>query len=254
MSKKIFIQFFKLQNQKKISYQNIFNKILELIELLLAMSGYNIRNADFFRTVIMLFSITFSIYYIPNYQSLNFKLASFYFLLFEVAYMWTVCSILSKNGYSTIMISKYGEDKAYRTYVTILGFLFFHNAFSLGYVASSTPKTLGFYSPYLIYFIAPLFATGTIIKIWSAYVVKIDVYYWKDMFLNRKICEFVESGPYKILSNPMYGVGQLQGYAIALYYESLWGLLAAFINQFMVFAFYYFVEKKFIYRTYILNK
>jgi protein-S-isoprenylcysteine O-methyltransferase Ste14 len=61
-------------------------------------------------------------------------------------------------------------------------------------------------------------------KIWSAYVVGIPIYYWKDMFLGRKIGNFVVSGPYKYFNNPMYGVGQLQVYAIALYYDSLYGL------------------------------
>ncbi|TSA34984.1 MAG: hypothetical protein D4R64_10725 [Porphyromonadaceae bacterium] len=89
------------------------------------------------------------------------------------------------------------------------------------------------------------------IKIWSAKVVSIDIYYWKDMFLGKKITEFVETGPYKFLSNPMYGIGQLQAYALAIWYGSEIGLLAALINQVLIFSFYFTVEKKFIKRIYL---
>jgi protein-S-isoprenylcysteine O-methyltransferase Ste14 len=84
-------------------------------------------------------------------------------------------------------------------------------------------------------------------------VVSIDIYYWKDMFLGKKITEFVVTGPYKFLSNPMYGVGQLQAYALAIWYGSETGLMAAFVNQFLIFTFYFTVEKKFINRVYLSN-
>jgi protein-S-isoprenylcysteine O-methyltransferase Ste14 len=71
------------------------------------------------------------------------------------------------------------------------------------------------------------------------------------MFLGRKISEFVVSGPYKYFSNPMYGIGQLQVYAIAIYYNSMYGLIFGAINQALVFLFYFLVEKPFIIRTYI---
>jgi protein-S-isoprenylcysteine O-methyltransferase Ste14 len=92
---------------------------------------------------------------------------------------------------------------------------------------------------------------GFLIKMFAAKVVSIEIYYWKDMFLGRKICDFVVSGPYKYLSNPMYGFGQMQAYAAALWYGSGYGLLAAFLNQCLIFTFYFMVEKKFIERTYL---
>ena len=96
-----------------------------------------------------------------------------------------------------------------------------------------------------------LFVIGFVIKIWSAYTVGIDIYYWKDMFLGRKICEFVVSGPYKYFTNPMYGIGQIQAYALALWYGSSIGLIVALVNQLLVFTFYFLVEKPFIKRVYL---
>jgi protein-S-isoprenylcysteine O-methyltransferase Ste14 len=101
--------------------------------------------------------------------------------------------------------------------------------------------------------VALLFIAGSVIKLWSARVVGVGIYYWKDMFLGRKISDFVVSGPYKYFSNPMYGLGQLPAYAVALWYGSSTGLLVAFVNQVLVFSFFFLVEKKFIARVYLGN-
>jgi len=60
-----------------------------------------------------------------------------------------------------------------------------------------------------------------------------------------------QSGPYKYFKNPMYGLGQLQAYAMAIWYGSMYGLTAAFLNQVLIFTFYYLVEIRFINRVYI---
>jgi protein-S-isoprenylcysteine O-methyltransferase Ste14 len=135
-----------------------------------------------------------------------------------------------------------------------LGFCFFI-MLSLGFVASSTAGSFSIIDnkSLLLTIVAIPFAAGFIIKILAAKVVSIEIYYWKDMFLGRKICDFVVSGPYKYLSNPMYGFGQMQAYAAALWYGSGYGLLAALLNQALIFTFYFMFEKKFIERTYLMN-
>ena len=95
---------------------------------------------------------------------------------------------------------------------------------------------------------------GFVVKIWAAKVVSIDIYYWKDMFLGRKISKFAVIGPYKYFNNPMYGIGQLPAYAIAIFYGSMYGLLAVFFNQALLFSFYYIIEKNFINRTYLKSR
>jgi len=70
------------------------------------------------------------------------------------------------------------------------------------------------------------------------------------MFLGRKISDFVMTGPYRYFADPMYGVGQLQAYAITIWFGSISGLLAAFLNQCCLFSFNYLMEKKFITRVY----
>ena len=95
------------------------------------------------------------------------------------------------------------------------------------------------------------FIVGCVTKLWAASAVSVDIYYWKDMFLGRKVCDFVVTGPYQYLGNPMYGVGQLQAYAVAIWFGSPAGLAIAVINQCCVFLFYFAAEKPFIQRTYV---
>ena len=164
--------------------------------------------------------------------------------------------VLSKDGYRHWFVKKWGdENEGYLAFEAILGFLFFHNALSLGYVASSTAGNFSIMDnkELLFIIIAIPFITGFIIKIMAAKVVSIDIYYWKDMFLGRKICDFVVSGPYKYFSNPMYGIGQVQAYAAAIWYGSGYGLMAALLNQCLIFTFYFMFEKKFIERVYLNN-
>ena len=84
---------------------------------------------------------------------------------------------------------------------------------------------------------------GFIINIWSAMLIGTDVYYYKDLFLGRPVCGIIKKGPYKYLSNPMYGVGQFNGYGTALLSFSLVGVFAMGMNQMMMFLFFYNVEK-----------
>ena len=231
---------------------NLIKRVNHLFVLLISMIGYVPKNATIFRTIAFLFSLIFA-FYLGRYQTGNYYLAIFYFLLSEVCYLSFIIIVLSENGLRHWFTRIWGNiNEGYTAYETVLGFLFFHNAASIGYIASSSPGSLfPFIQNDLLFIIVViLFITGFTIKIWAAKVVGIEIYYWKDMFLGRKISDFVVSGPYKYISNPMYGIGQLQAYAIALWYGSVIGLTAALVNQLLIFSFYFFIERKFIKRIY----
>ena len=228
-------------------------KIMDLIEIVISMAGFVPRNATIFRIIIMVASLGFSIY-LTIYETLNPGIAIIYFLVAEILYLGFISSVLPENGLRHWFTRKWGDEKSgYRAYETILGFLFFHNGASIGYIASSSQGTLfNINDRGAIFMVLPLLiASGFIIKIWAAKVVSVDIYYWKDMFLGRRICDFAVTGPYKYFSNPMYGIGQLPAYASAIWYGSLNGLIAAFVNQLLIFTFYFLAEKKFIKRVYL---
>ncbi len=191
--------------------------------------------------------------YPGNHQPNNSNFIIIYFLLSEVSYIGFIAIVLSKNGRRHWFIRKWGdENNGFLTFKTILGFLFFHNGVSIGYFASANPDSLFSFinKDSLFIIVAILFISGFTVKILAARAVTIKIYYWKDMFLGRKISDFVDAVPYKFLRNPMYGVGQLQVYAIAIWYRSKYGLVAALLNQLLIFSFYFLVEKKFIRRVY----
>jgi len=239
----------------RTSLAKIPKTIYEYAVLVISIAGFVPRHATLPRVIAIASSIVFSLLLASNYPDHG-ALGIVYFIISDVLYVGFIFLILSPNGYRRWFISPWkNEEEAYLAFEAILGFLFFHNGASLGYIASATPGPLfDFMGGQLLTILSALMtAGGFIIKIWSAKVVSIDIYYWKDMFLGRKITEFVVTGPYKFLSNPMYGVGQLQAYALAIWYGSATGLIAAFVNQFLIFTFYFTVEKKFIKRVYLSN-
>lgn len=219
------------------------------------MSGFVPKHASIPRIIAIASSIAFSMVLV-YYQPANATLGVVYFIISDILYLGFIFLVLSENGFRKWFINRWkSEEDGYLAFEAILGFLFFHNAASLGFISSSSPGDLfDFIKKEILIIIVTLMAlTGFIIKIWSAKVVSIDIYYWKDMFLGKKITEFVETGPYKFLNNPMYGIGQLVPYAFAIWYGSLTGLIAAMVNQILIFTFYFTVEKKFIQRVYLSN-
>jgi protein-S-isoprenylcysteine O-methyltransferase Ste14 len=240
-----------MAKRKTIGY--LLKDVKQLLILLISMAGYVPKNATILRTIAMLSSLGFALY-IGTQQPNNPTLAIFYFLASEILYIGFITIVLSKNGLRHWFIRKWGnENDGYLAFEAILGFLFFHNALSIGYIASSSQGDLFDFinKDLLLIIVSIMFITGFIIKIFAAKVVSIEIYYWKDMFLGRRISDFVISGPYKYFSNPMYGIGQLQAYGTAIWYGSEFGIIAALLNQILIFSFYFLIEKKFIKRVYL---
>lgn len=245
--------FFKMSDN---AIKRFFRKIRHIIVILISMAGYVPKNANITKSIVMAASLIFAVY-LSIYQSDNFILAIIYFIISEILYFGFISTVLLKNGLRHWFIRKSGDEhKGYLNYEATLGFLFFHNGVSIGYISSSSPGSLFPFlnGNFLILIAVFMFVTGLGIKVSAANAVSVEIYYWKDMFLGRKVSDFVITGPYKYFSNPMYGVGQLPTYATALWYGSHFGLIASFLNQTLIFTFYYLVEKKFMKRIYASNE
>jgi protein-S-isoprenylcysteine O-methyltransferase Ste14 len=223
--------------------------------LISSMAGFVPVHASIARFISFAASLVFSAWITIQHPH-NSGFAVVYFLISELLYIGFISVVLTRPGLRLWFRKKWGEERGYLIYEAILGILFFHNAFSIGYVASSTEGFLDFHNAgkFIMAVSAAFFVAGFLVKLLAAKAVTTEIYYWKDMFLGRKICSFVVSGPYRYLNNPMYGVGQAQAYSAALWYGSLYGLFAAFINQLLIFTFYFLVEKKFISRIYVKAK
>jgi hypothetical protein len=227
----------------------------KLVHTILSISGFVPEHMTFLRAFFMFGSVLMTIVILPDYTQLNYAIT--YFVSSTVVYIGFIFLVLPEYGLRLKLIERLGEAKAYLYYEGFLAFAFFHNGASLTFISQSSVDS-GFWNgaPQILLTIVVviLFALGLVIKIWSAYVVGIPIYYWMDMFLGKKVSDFVVAGPYKYFSNPMYGIGQVQVYAIAIYYNSVYGLIFGAINQLLVFLFYFIAEKPFIYRTYINPK
>lgn len=235
------------------AFFNFLKKINDYFVLLLSICGYVPKHATLLRAVTMSSALAFS-FYLIYFQTYNSKLALAYFILSEIIYIGFIYSVLPENGYRHWFIKKWGgEDKGFSVFETILGFLFFNNGASIAYIASSTPGNIFNFIPkeFLLMIVVVMLGVGFMVKILATKVASVDMYYWKDMFVGRKICDFITTGPYKYINNPMYSVGQLQAYAIAIWYGSALGLFVALLNQCLVFSFFFLEEKKFIKRIYV---
>jgi protein-S-isoprenylcysteine O-methyltransferase Ste14 len=224
-----------------------------MLSIILSVAGFVPSNATPARVAAMSASLALACYLALG-QPHNRRLAILYALGSIFCYVGFLFLVLRGNGLRRWIMKRCGgEENGYLVFQAILGFLFFHNGVAIGYVASSSPGIAWDILPkgLLLSLAAALFVVGWVTKLWAAAAASIDIYYWKDMFLARKVCDFVETGPYRYLSNPMYGVGQLQAYAIAIWYGSLPGLLIALVNQCSVFLFYFVLEKPFIRRVYV---
>ncbi|HEU5217247.1 MAG TPA: methyltransferase [Gemmatimonadales bacterium] len=88
-----------------------------------------------------------------------------------------------------------------------------------------------------------LVLVGVSIKVWAAVRLGAGAYYWRNFFAPDEPVLLDPPGPYRFLKNPMYTLGYLQTYGLALVFRSWPGLIAAAIAQAAILAFHALVEK-----------
>ena len=88
-----------------------------------------------------------------------------------------------------------------------------------------------------------LVIVGIATKVWARATLGGDAYYWANFLIPASPVIAARAGPYRFLRNPMYTVGYLHTYGLALVTASLPGLIAALFDQAAILAFYRLVEK-----------
>src|SRR5207302_9358904 len=91
---------------------------------------------------------------------------------------------------------------------------------------------------------------GLRVKLSADATLGADGYYWRDFFEREIRPVPTIAGPYRWLRNPMYTVGYLQTYGVALLVASAPGLAAAVFSQGAIVAFYRLVERPHYQRLY----
>jgi protein-S-isoprenylcysteine O-methyltransferase Ste14 len=140
---------------------------------------------------------------------------------------------------------------AYARFRRRAAFLMYHDGVAFVAVSLLTRGTLDLPLPLAWRLVgAALVALGVGVKLWAAATLGADGYYWRNFFEPESRPAPRIAGPYRWLRNPMYTVGYLQTYGVALLVASAPGLAAAVFSQAAIIAFYRLVERPHYQRLY----
>ncbi|HJO09528.1 MAG TPA: methyltransferase, partial [Verrucomicrobiota bacterium] len=227
---------------------NIFKTAWRAIDIALAMSGLRLDAGRFLFAWLPLLGASVWLAYRAEQSGclVEHAFASW-------AFYYLGISLILGTRIKRVMLSLLGQTKATRVYDMICGLMFFNIGCGVGTAALYAPGAAGFFQLYPLLkwgLVGLLVVAGFGIKIWSTWIVGIDTYFFRDLFLEQAHGEFTAKGPYKWLANPMYGVGNLHIYCFPLVTGSTFGLWFALGCHVSIYAFYFIVEKPFIRRAY----
>ena len=176
------------------------------------------------------------------------------YFFFTLIFYYGGNAVILRSNIPNRAIARFGERRAFRAYETLAGLMFLNQGLGVGCMAALHVPRLEEVVPVPLVLAAgaALFAVGLVVKLWATLTVGVDVYFFRDMFLGRPLPTACDGGPYRFLHNPMYSVGQLQGYGYALLYGSLPGVVAAGAGHLLIYVFYVVAERPFVRRNYIV--
>ena len=153
-------------------------------------------------------------------------------------------------------VDRLGEKRAFRAYETLAGLMFLNQGLGVGCMSAlHVPRLEAAVPTWITIGVGVgLFAVGLLVKLWATLTAGVDIYYFRDMFLRRPLAPHGLGGPYRFLRNPMYSIGQLQGYGYALLFVSFPGVLAAAAGHLLIYAFYLVAERPFVRQTYAFHE
>lgn len=106
-----------------------------------------------------------------------------------------------------------------------------------------TTLTLPLPAPVVIGGALVLILIGSGTKYWAMRTLGEQAYYWHNFFVAGEHAAPDPPGPYRYLSNPMYTVGYLHAYGLALLVGSAPGLALALFDQIAILTFHRLVEQ-----------
>lgn len=167
-----------------------------------------------------------------------------YALASRLAYVMYVGMALTRQERSGYFTRRWGTEGGFRRFRRIAAALMINDAVSFVVVCLVGWNTLRLDVPRGLQVAtgALLVVLGVVTKLWAARAVGARAFYWHDFFSPVPTVA-TSTGPYRFLKNPMYTVGYVQTYGLALVSASLVGLVAAAFDQVAILTFYWCVEK-----------
>ncbi len=167
-----------------------------------------------------------------------------YHLASRLAYVLYVGRTLDRQDRTAYLTRRHGAEGGFRRFRRVAAFVMANDAVSFVVLCVVSANTLrvGLPRGLEITVGAVLALIGVATKLWAAATLG-DGYYWRNFFTPADRIVPKAAGPYRWLKNPMYTVGYLPVYGLALATSSVFGLVAALFDQCAILTFYRLVEK-----------
>jgi protein-S-isoprenylcysteine O-methyltransferase Ste14 len=229
--------------------RGIFREAVRVVSTVFAMAGWRLEHLNAVWVAGSVASVYLAHVLIA---SADWRLIVPYFF-FTLIFYYGGNAVILRSNIPTRAIGRLGEARAFRAYETLAGLMFLNQGLGVGCMAAlHIPEwERAVPAPAVLAAGVTLFAVGLLVKLWATLTVGVDVYFFRDMFLGRPLTAACDSGPYRFLHNPMYSVGQLQGYGYALLNGSIPGVAAAASGHLLIYAFYAVAERPFVRSNYI---
>jgi protein-S-isoprenylcysteine O-methyltransferase Ste14 len=171
-------------------------------------------------------------------------LALGYHLLSRLAYVLYVGNALRAQERSASFTRRWGPERGFKRFRRIAALIMNNDGVSFAVMCIVSWDTLSVPLPRIMLIItgAVLMVVGGLTKLWAAATLGDRAYYWHNFFTTER-APLNTRGPYRFLKNPMYTVGYLPLYGLALFTMSLPGLCAAVFDHVAILAFHRWVEK-----------
>ena len=155
--------------------------------------------------------------------ALAFALAS------RAAYVGYVGVVLRRQDRDGAYTRKFGPEPAYRRFRAVATLLMNNDAVAIALACWAGRGTLEVPGPAWMPFAAggALAAVGAGIKLWAARSLPDGAFTWRSFFVPPTESKWVATGPYRWLRNPMYTLGYLHAWGLALALRSVPGLIAS---------------------------
>ena len=154
-------------------------------------------------------------------------------LVSRAAYAGYVSTVLRRQDRDGWFTRRWGPDAGYRRFRATATFLMDNDAVSIGLACWAGRETLPLPVPAwaAIAVGAVLCVVGVGVKAWATRALPEGAFTWKSFFVPPTESDWVATGPYRWMRNPMYTLGYLHAWGAAIALRSWPGLVAAGVAQ-----------------------
>jgi protein-S-isoprenylcysteine O-methyltransferase Ste14 len=172
-------------------------------------------------------------------------LAFAFLILSRLAYVVGTGYMLVQQDRHQAYTRKYGVEDGFQRFKRASTILMVFDTVSFILLNLVTIDTMHLPGPRVAWIVigAAIGAVGLGVKTWATRTLGPRAYYWYNFFERAEPVQWVPRGPYRYLSDPMYGVGYAQTYGLAFMCASLHGMVGALFMQISIYVFNEMVEK-----------